>query len=73
MERDFADERRLAHEQLRAAELAFNRTVADCRERIRAKAEWLREARRRLAAAEGRLAQTTAVGDKPSGAGGDRD
>jgi len=48
MSRDFVRERELAEQALAVAEESYRRTLADCKDRIRAKAEWVREARRRL-------------------------
>jgi len=58
--RDCSPEVEQARQALAVAVEAYVRTVADCRQRIRAKAEWVRECRRRLAAlAKGDESKTT--------------
>ena len=59
--RDYAEEHRLAAEGLRQAELAYNRCVADARERLRALRERIGEYRRRLGAAERRIGSERAI------------
>lgn len=54
------DEHRLAADGLKAASLAYQRTLGDCRRRLANAREWLEESRRRLRQAE-RAAQAAGI------------